>query len=97
MDIVKAIERCGSDSGKPSMPIKITKSGEAAPAAVKRAAEESSEHPVAKKMSPGVPEKPVAAATGLQAVPAPCCGTGFHPQAFRMPSHYVHALPALCP
>ena len=97
MDIVKAIERCGSDSGKPSMPIKITKSGEVAPAAVKRAAEESSEHPVAKKMSPGVPEKPVASGTGSQAVPAPCCSTGFHPPAFHMPSHHVHVLAVLCP
>ncbi len=65
MDIVKAIERCGSASGKPSMAIKITKAGEAAPAAVKRAAEDGSENPVAKKMSPGVPEKPAASDAGL--------------------------------
>ena len=67
MDIVRSIERCGSDSGKPSMPIKIIKSGEVvpAPAAVKRSADDSSEHPVAKKMSPGVPEKPAASDSGL--------------------------------
>jgi cyclophilin family peptidyl-prolyl cis-trans isomerase len=67
LDIVRSIERCGSDSGKPSMPIKITKSGEVvpAPAAVKRSADDSSEHPVAKKMSPGVPEKPAASDSGL--------------------------------
>ena len=49
------------------MPIKIIKSGEVvpAPAAVKRSADDSSEHPVAKKMSPGVPEKPAASDSGL--------------------------------
>jgi hypothetical protein len=46
------------------MPIKITKAGEVAAASSKRAAEDSSEHPVAKKMSPGVPEKPAASDSG---------------------------------
>ena len=69
MEVVRAIERCGSDSGKPSVPIKITKAGEVAPAAAKRAAEDSSEHPVAKKMSPGVPEKPAASDAGLRVTP----------------------------
>jgi len=74
MDVVRAIERCGSDSGKPSMAIKIRKSGEVAPpAAVKRAADDSSEHPVAKKMSPGVPERPAAADSGLVLIAAPHC------------------------
>ncbi len=84
MDIVRAIERCGSDSGKPSMPIKITKAGEVAVAAVKRAAEDSSEHPVAKKMSPGVPEKPAATESGL------------HPAAARSASRPFERLVA-CP
>jgi hypothetical protein len=64
MDIVKAIERCGSDSGKPSMPIKITKAGEVSTTAVKRSADDSSENPVAKKMSPGIPTKPSASEAG---------------------------------
>ena len=67
MDIVKAIERCGSDSGKPSMPIKITKAGEVSSAAVKRPADDSSENPVAKKMSPGAPAKPSAPDAGAAA------------------------------
>jgi hypothetical protein len=70
MEIVRAIERCGSSSGKPSAPIKITKAGEVAPAAaaVKRSAEDSSEHPLAKKMSPAAPEKPAASDPGVRLV-----------------------------
>ena len=67
MDIVRAIERCGSESGKPTMSIKITKAGEVSSAAVKRSADDSSENPVAKKMSPAAPAKPSAPEAGAAA------------------------------
>ena len=68
LDIVRAIERCGSESGKPSTPVKIIKAGEVVKPAVKRAADDSSEQSAAKKMSPGVPEKPAVSDAGLPTV-----------------------------